>query len=175
MSVGAKIWIKFVWLVIIQSLWCLIEVTDSSVEIYRVFTFFFGDRYSESLIYSFYVQFDLLSNVINHLFGINMNFVSIVGRLQIHFLPVLVIHIFFSRHETHVPCSYEITISMILLFFFSGDDSPVVNKTKRCLSWRVSFLGYMWERIQWYTLGSNGWHTKFIRWITDDWSGHVQK
>ncbi|XP_076476134.1 uncharacterized protein LOC117159383 isoform X2 [Bombus vancouverensis nearcticus] len=26
---------------------------------------------------------------------------------------------------------------------FSGDDSPVVNKTKRCLSWRVSFLGYM--------------------------------
>lgn len=94
-SVGAKIWIKFVWLVIIQSLWCLIEVTDSSVEIYRVFTFFFGGCYSELLIYSFYVQFDLLSNVINHLFGINMSFVSIVGRLQIRSLRVLVIHIFF--------------------------------------------------------------------------------
>lgn len=71
------------WLVVIQSLWCLIEVTDSSVEIYRVFTFFFGGCYSELLIYSFSVQFDLLSNVINHLFGINMSSVSIVGRLQI--------------------------------------------------------------------------------------------
>lgn len=72
-------------------------MTDSSVEIYRVCTFFFGGRYSELSIYSFSVQFDLLSNVINHLFGINTSFVSIVGRLQIRFSDS---YIFFETRDS---------------------------------------------------------------------------